>query len=593
MNMAAAPRSARAPPATAAIPSWAVFCEGSDVDPDEVAARDPVLVAYVERLGEAVRDLESDVGRAKEKQLLAEWRLTEFNSLLQGLQEEQLSRGGALERSSQAAAAGAQRALSTAVAVQQQLEKDEKLHGGMSEERSKRLEQRCEEHGRWLSELSAEVAGMARRGGGGLGDMGSKFHHPGQNGHSDDLQARISNLEQTQKAVAVGARRALHTALVVHQQQQSQDHDHQWEKCMDSLPMAEMEVQFTRRFADQDARLDKVIHMVDALADKVLSQDGPSAEGRSDSRSVRRLKDRMEAIEVSVREKVEEIEGNLVGLTREMGSGQLAVLGTAGPENLREVLGVTLESLEARMERSLHEVGFQLESLQDGREEQRLAMRQMAQQLPEVTHKLDQLWSQCQYYFPRVKEHDVHFNFFRTSFENHKQSWLDHADGLEVREHRVAAAAAAAGGGVSHWSGLESQPLSPSSRTPVLTTSSQLPPQQASYAQPPPLGTQQRRHGGGGAEPAPMGSMGSELLEAAAVAASADALSSSFDHQFKSDNIAPNAAGDRGGGGGGGTGPTHLAAESAAAAEEDAELGMRQRMLQQVMARLHGEGRAA
>merc|ERR1712176_284579 len=48
-------------------------------------------------------------------------------------------------------------------------------------------------------------------------------------------------------------------------------------------------------------------------------------------------------------------------------------------------------------------------------------------------HKLDELWAQCQYYFPRVKEHDVHFSFFRTSFEAHKQQMLDFTDNVERR----------------------------------------------------------------------------------------------------------------------------------------------------------------
>merc|ERR1719394_1692081 len=96
-----------------------------------------------------------------------------------------------------------------------------------------------------------------------------------------------------------------------------------------------------------------------------------------------------------------------------------------------------------------------LDSLQEWRDQQRITLRQIGNELPEVSQKLDQLWAQCQYYFPRVKEHDVHFSFFRTSFETHKQSWLDHADGLELREHRVA----------GNWS--ESQALSPSFSSPL------------------------------------------------------------------------------------------------------------------------------
>merc|ERR1712217_119360 len=39
--------------------------------------------------------------------------------------------------------------------------------------------------------------------------------------------------------------------------------------------------------------------------------------------------------------------------------------------------------------------------------------------------------AQCHHYFPQIKEHDVHFRFFRTSFENHKQQMLELADNFE------------------------------------------------------------------------------------------------------------------------------------------------------------------
>merc|ERR1740121_1053125 len=90
-----------------------------------------------------------------------------------------------------------------------------------------------------------------------------------------------------------------------------------------------------------------------------------------------------------------------------------------------------IESLETHMDRSIGDLAVRLESLQEGKDQQRLHLRQMGQQLPEVSQKLDQLWTQCQYYFPRVKEHDVHFGFFRNSFETHKQHMLDFTDNVE------------------------------------------------------------------------------------------------------------------------------------------------------------------
>lgn len=526
--------------AARAVPSWSVYradCGSGEED----APRDSVLVGYVEHLGAALRGLGEEVRDIEGRQVTLDRRLAEFGGLLQGVQEEQLSRGGSLERSSQAATVGARRALHTAVAVQRHVEQEGELQAcldGFTDGLAKRLEQCCEQHGQWLRELSSEVAALA--GGGRSGGASAKatgqrqgLYPPGYQPADPGLGARIAALEQGQKTVAVGARRALHTALVVHQQQQSQDHDNQWEKLQDSLPVADLELQFTRRITEQDTRLDKVVHMVDSLTDRVLMQQD-LADGRSDSKGVRRLRERLEAIEVSVRDKVDEIESNIIGLASELEHhSPVLAEAQAAPEKLRELVSMTIESLEARMDRNLGEVSKKVDYLQDGREQQRLAMRQLGQQLPEVVHKLDQLWAQCQYYFPRVKEHDVHFGFFRTSFETHKQSWLNQSEGFDLREHRVAAAS---------WQ--EPSPLSPPSVS--------SPPQFS--ARSPLRGPMLEPFGGA----------------QAAASSSVAEVPSLF------------------GGAGSAALPTRgVSVGMRAAADDDAELGTRQRMLQQVMARLH------
>merc|ERR1719330_1561643 len=397
----------------------------------------------------------------------------------------------------------------------------------------------------------------------------------GKSAHTDTsaLDARIAALEQGQKTVAVGARRALHTALVVHQQQQSQDHDNQWEKCLDSLPVAELEQQITRRFTEQDSRLDKVIHMVDSLMDRVLMQQDVG-DGRGDSRGLRRLRDRVDAIEVSVREKVEEIESNIMGLASDLERHGPAIADIqaagAAPENVREFMSVAIDSLEARVDRNLNEVSQKVEFLQDGREQQRLALRQMGQQLPEVAHKLDQLWAQCQYYFPRVKEHDVHFSFFRTSFETHKQSWLDHADGLELREHRAA-----------NWSA-DSRPLSPAVATPLQSATAPLFPA-------PPEATQTGITGVTSALGTDILTLSSGLAGASSGAVPSQGLGSLTvpTGGLLSSLGPPTGLGQAVGSGAASlfSKPGASAAEQAAA-EDEAELGSRQRMLQEVMARL-------
>jgi len=189
-----------------------------------------------------------------------------------------------------------------------------------------------------------------------------------------------------------------------------------------------------QRLCEQDERLDKILQMVDTLADRVLLQalpeEGSSAEGRADTEHLAR---EMRADLVSeAREKLEDVEASVYSLSAQVQAlqhqqpiGQYG-LSDGGYDDRREVV----EYLEQRVDRGFNEISQRLDCLQEWKDQQRITLRQIGNELPEVSQKLDQLWSQCQYYFPRVKEHDVHFSFFRTSFENHKQHMLDVTGGL-------------------------------------------------------------------------------------------------------------------------------------------------------------------
>lgn len=87
-----------------------------------------------------------------------------------------------------------------------------------------------------------------------------------------------------------------------------------------------------------------------------------------------------------------------------------------------------MERNEARIDKNMLDLQDRLDPIQDFVDQQRLATWQANRQMPEVGQKLDQLWAQCQYFFSKVKEHDVHFGFFRNSFESHKQHCLDLGD---------------------------------------------------------------------------------------------------------------------------------------------------------------------
>jgi len=641
------------------VPSWSTYvagCDGGDGWGDEDAERDPVIVGYVEHLGGVVKGLAEELRAIEGRQVTLDRRLAEFGGLLQGIQEEQLSQAPGQKAASVGAQQLSQHALNTAVAVQQRMEQEGELQAclqGLSDGLGKRLEQLCQQHGRWLLELSADVASLRE----------SKVQSPVQRAGCTELalaadlalagdqmsafDQRLANLEQGQKTVAVGARRALHTALVVHQQQQSQDHDNQWEKCLDSLPVAELEQQCTQRFTEQDERLDKVLMMVDSLTDRVLLQQALT-DGRAEVHGIKGLREKIDHMEARVGDKLEQMEGRVgdkiealeagvFGLASDVETCRIATgfedpmtslaATRGGPatmsqmrdfvataldsiesrlvhgSNERDFVATALESIESRLSRSLNEVDQRLDALQDGRDQQRLSLRQISHQVPEVSQKLDQLWTQCQYYFPRVKEHDVHFGFFRTSFETHKQSMLDHADGIDQREHRAAAAAAASRGPADSFA--------PSPLAPVF------PQQTQAYAATFALG----RHNG---VPTASATMSEGLWSAPEAAASgghhyghgvapptASHDATDFHQQQGGHHYGYGAAppatshaamdfqqqqgGHQYGYGAAPPTASHAAMEPlasppprSAAEEDDAELNARSRMLAQIMARLHG-----
>jgi len=103
-----------------------------------------------------------------------------------------------------------------------------------------------------------------------------------------------------------------------------------------------------------------------------------------------------------------------------------------GPNILSEAIASMLQDVEARIERNearlerrFGDITEKLTPLQDFVEQQRLATYQVSRQVPDLAKKVDQLWGQCQNYFSKIKEHDIHMGFVRTSMETTKQHALD------------------------------------------------------------------------------------------------------------------------------------------------------------------------
>jgi len=435
-------------------------------DPDD-------LRLEVRHLGARLTTLTQEVGIIEARQVALDRRLVEFCGLVQGLQEEQYAQQRVFARNQEAVASGAERALNTAEAVREHLNQEDEwqrclsgMNGGGLGVLEQRWEAKLEEHTRWLLELQSDIAAMQleapspAKNSTQVAAKGGATTARGADEVSDTpLGARLSALEQAQRTIAVSTRRALHTALVVHKTQQEQSQLEVTDsaqrlkggKMTDDValkPVADLEQESLRRFAvhdehlekadrrlcEQDERLDKILQMVDTLADRVLLQalpeEGSSAEGRADTEQLAR--DMRADLVGELREKLEDMEVNLYSLNSQVQSMQhQQPLAQYGPSDgaygdRREVV----EYLEQRVDRGFNEISQRLDCLQEWRDQQRITLRQVGNDLPEVSQKLDQLWSQCQYYFPRVKEHDVHFSFFRTSFENHKQHMLDVTGGL-------------------------------------------------------------------------------------------------------------------------------------------------------------------
>jgi len=383
------------------------------------------LAVDMECLGSLVRRLNQDVRGMEGRQVLLDRRLVELGSQVQSLQEESSAQSSALERGQRTVAAGATRALSTAVHLKQQLEAegewnkcleglgiDEQTPPGM-QRRFEDLERRFEEQQQWVFHLLQSNPGNDS----GLPPTG-----------------RLESLERAHKALASGTRRALQKALVLQEKQEIQIAEDEFEKCLE-LPVGELEQQCSRRFAEQDDRIEKILKIVDVLTDRVSTlKQGGLSNGHHGAGAMG---------DEELRYKVDEIEANLYGLAAQVQSqsGQVATLSILDQKEQQareqrqtaEGFALVIESLEARLDRSLADVMHRLDVVQEIQDEQQVQLRSLNQQLPELSKRVDGLWTQCKEYFPRIQEQEVHFSFLRSSFEAHKQQMLELGEAVSNR----------------------------------------------------------------------------------------------------------------------------------------------------------------
>lgn len=375
-----------------------------------------------------LRRLNQDLRGVEGRQVLLDRRLVELDAQVQALQEQHMAQSFAAECGQRAVALGAHRALQTAKEVQEEGEwkKCMEVLGIDSESESQRTAQRMQQE---LVSVSRRIEEMGER-------MEVHLAHNVRSGETTRLQARLSALEQSHRKLAVGAQRALRMALSVHEKQEGLEVEEEFARCFSDTGSAGSglladigRLDHTDRFEEQDQRLEQILTIVDALADKV-SDTGASVQALTEGQGAR---SESSAFHEELRDKVEELEGNLYGLAAQVQSqvdhkGRVATLRLMDQQQ-----ELALEGLDARLERGLAEVVQKLHIMQDAFDEQQLALRHLAQQLPEVSKRLEQLWAQCQLYFPRLQEQEVHFGFLRASFEAHKQQMLDLIEGLEPK----------------------------------------------------------------------------------------------------------------------------------------------------------------
>lgn len=455
--------STEAPSATLAVVS--------EKRPAAAPAGDTHLMSMCETLSAALNRVQKEVHAVEERQIIADRRVSELSSIMQGLQEEQLEQACSLERGQKTVAMRAKHALHTAAAVQQHVEQSEEMAtaldkmrvppGGWAADTERRMSLKMEEQRKWLIELTGEVNAMHGQRPAGYVPFATAAHmRVSLNGAQPPLTLtdRVVALERSQKAVTVSAKRALHTALVVNQQQKAMEEEGEILKCLGGGPLAELEEQWKSRYDDQNESINRLIDMVQELNDmtgKGLTggRSGSVSRGSSRERSTSRsspmnrlmggggTSDSIQVQLDTLAKKVEDMESHFkngtsshesVSRTRDITKTTLR-----SETTLNSVCdgSLTLQHLDRKIEKMVSELTERIGSLQATSNTQALSIRSITQQLPDIKAKLDQSWSHTLQLLERVREHDVRFELVRSTIEGQKQDLLDISDTAWVHEN--------------------------------------------------------------------------------------------------------------------------------------------------------------
>jgi prefoldin subunit 5 len=261
--------------------------------------------------------------------------------------------------------------------------------------------------------------------------------------------------------VALAVHRALQASVATRQEQKTQQSEDEWNKCLEGLDInsSELEQQWAARVNDQDARVERLIHMVDALADNViniksgeffpdalmapkapkgLTSNGESsmtdecgAEHTASSNEVRMLNEDMNYL----REQVEEMEAKFTFLYSSipqlsnpaLASGNTLVgIGAGSPTS--DTGGFDAEGNDSQHHFS--KLSMRMDVLQESRDDFQLSLQKVHRHASDNTQRIENIEHKCHEYFPRIKELALKLTLFQTKFTSHQDYTREAMDSL-------------------------------------------------------------------------------------------------------------------------------------------------------------------
>eukprot|EP00928_Gymnodinium_smaydae_P013954 TRINITY_DN15057_c0_g2_i1.p1 TRINITY_DN15057_c0_g2~~TRINITY_DN15057_c0_g2_i1.p1 ORF type:complete len:449 (+),score=82.99 TRINITY_DN15057_c0_g2_i1:110-1456(+) len=391
---------------------------GGDAGGLEPVDRSDMLVAYTEHLAQSVKTMGEQVNDVESRQERFDRRLAELQALVQGIQEEQAAAIYTSPKSTSIVPHQGANANAGPGSGPSRSNGNAAKHGAVGA-RPPRSNSGGYGPSSPLAGLGDLVVISSRASGntGACAEAGGFVG--GENADVSDLYARVVALERNQKTVAVGVHRALQAALTTRHEQKTQQQDDDWQRCLDGLnrPNAELEHEWSSRFNEQDQRMDsrmeRLIHMVDTLADNVLRLDNEANSRCSGSpnpsledSTTKHLALARDSALGDLRAQVEEMESKLMYLF----SAQQSMPVALPPSSPTAPSRANADNADEGILASIARIEQRIENREGDTEEQRLQLRHVGKQLTDAVQRFDRLERQCNEHFPRIEEHDIKIN---------------------------------------------------------------------------------------------------------------------------------------------------------------------------------------